>query len=695
MTEAQRAATCHLEGPAMVIAGPGSGKTRVITYRIVHLINEHQVHPGSIMSITFTNKAADEMRRRMEKILPHQTAKMVYISTFHSLCARILRFEHGAAGLDRNYTICDDSDTKSYIVQAISVITETHPRTVNGWKDYRGVNAAKRFISKMKQELKTPEDVYNETVSDGEEDIAQQHLRKVYEKYQRTLNKCHSVDFDDLLMKAVQLLESRDDIRLKYAQRIQHLQVDEYQDTNFSQYRLVRLLGSFFNNITVVGDSDQSIYKFRGADITNITKLEKDYEGSITTYYLEENFRSTPQIANVANQVIEHNLERKPKKIRAVSNDGPPVRCIETKDPRQEAAILLDDIKTNVALGRTRYKEHAILYRTHTKSRVFEDLCVAHNIPYKVVGGLGFYNRAAIKDILAYLRLRQNPYDEAAFLRIYDKPPRGFGDKSYAKLHNLAEEKGVSIVHLFKDRHYEHILKGRPLTGANKLRKTFQTLYQQPTDEVGPLVKIAMEASGYKKYLELELSKENIKRLDDMDELVTATAEFDSTQSAGLSRFIEWTSLMQSTDEDLSDDRILMMTCHSSKGMEFKNVHLVGAIEGSLPIVRDVDDEGNTKSPEEMEKDIEEERRVFFVAVTRAEKYLTVTHYKMRFMYNQVVPCTPSRFLAEMGEEVEEESVADTDAGYPMFGKLEATQRNSKWANKPRFTNPRRRKRRF
>ncbi len=694
MTHAQRSATCHLDGPAMVIAGPGSGKTRVITYRIVHLINEHKIRPGNIMSITFTNKAADEMRSRVEKVLPRVTAKQVYISTFHALCARLLRSEYAAAGVDKNYTICDDGETKSYIVQSIAILTETHPRTVNGWKDYKGVAAAKKFISKMKQELKTPEDLYNEASDLGEEDEVQQHLRKVYEKYQRTLNRCHSVDFDDLLMKAVQLLESRPDIREKYSRRIHHLQVDEYQDTNYSQYRLVRLLSSSHNNITVVGDPDQSIYAFRGADITNITKLEKDYEGEVNTYYLEENFRSTPQIASAANQVISNNSERKDKEIKAVSHDGPAVRCMDTVDPKQEAAIILDDIKTNVARGKARYKDHAILYRMHSRSRIFEDLCVAHNIPYKIVGGLGFYNRAAVKDVIAYLRLRLNPYDEAAFLRIYDKPPRGFGDKSYAKLHKISEEKGISMVEVFKERHYEHILKGRPLAGARKLRETFKVLYQQPTEEVVPIVKTSIEASGYKKYLELEPSEDNIKRLDDIDELVSATTDFDKVQSAGLSRYIEWTSLMQSTDEDLSEDRLTMMTCHAAKGMEFKHVNLIGAIEGVLPIIRETNDDGSMKSPAQLAKDVEEERRVFFVAATRAEHSLMVTTNRTRFMYNQMIPCEPSRFIQEMGEEVEHTD-ADPTAGYHMVGMLERKQK-SKWSNKPRFTNPkRRRKRRF
>jgi len=644
------------------------------------------------MSITFTNKAADEMRSRVASVLPRHTAKQVYISTFHSLCARLLRSEYAAAGLDKNYTICDDSETKSYIVQAIAVITETHPRTVKGWKDYKGVAAAKRFISKMKQELKTPEDVYNEAAELGEEDEIQNHLRKVYEKYQRTLNRCHSVDFDDLLMKAVQLLDSNPDLCQKYARRIQHLQVDEYQDTNYSQYKLVRLLSSHWNNVLVVGDPDQSIYAFRGADITNITKLEADYEGEVTTYYLEENFRSTPQIAAAANQVIERNSQRKDKEIKAVSHDGPAVRCMETMDPKQEAAIILDEIKTNAMRGETQYKDHAILYRMHSRSRIFEELCVAHNIPHKVIGGMGFYNRAAIKDVLAYLRLRLNPHDEAAFLRIYDKPPRGFGDKSYAKLHALAENSGVSMVQVFKDRLYEPVLKGRPLTGARKLRETFKSLYQQPTEKIVPIVETAMEASGYKKYLQLEPSEENIKRLDDVDELVAATTEFDKVQSAGLPRFIEWTSLMQSADEDVREDRITLMTCHAAKGMEFKHVHLIGAVEGILPIIREADDEGNVKTAKQLAHDVEEERRVFFVAVTRAEHSLVVSTNKARFMYNQMIPCEPSRFIHEMGEEVEHEEVPQT-AGYHMVSILER-KRSNKWNKKPRFTNPQRRKRR-
>ena len=670
MTPTQREATLHMNGPAMVLASPGSGKTRIVTYRIVNLIEEG-VNPAAIAAITFTNKAANEMRERVGQVLPQHHADAVYISTFHAFCARLLRMEHEAAGLHKKFVICDSADTKNYLTQAISLELGVSPKKVRGYRDHRSISYVGRYISSKKQTLMTPEDVLDAAMNKGDEDKNERLLRKCYERYQAALDRNRSVDFDDLIMKAVLMLRRREDVREKYSKRIHYMMVDEYQDTNLSQYELVSMLTSFHNNIAVVGDVDQSIYAFRGADIENIRRLEADHP-EVKIFFMEENFRSTPQIAHVANELIAFNQERKEKTIRAVQGDGAPVRCLQCMDNGQEAGFIVDEIKSRVKKGELRYKDCAVIYRTHAKSRKFEELLKAENIPHKVIGGVNFYERQAVKDILSFVRLRLNPFDEASFTRIYDTPPRGFGERSYEKMIATVLEENCSVVKVFKDQRYEKLLKGSPLLGARKLRNVFKQLYAHGTGKVAPIMKTAIEASGYRVYLEGDTGNKKANRTAEnniglIDELLQSAKDFDDKHGGGLLYYFEFVSLMQSADEDEEGDHVTLMSCHAAKGLEFPVVYVVGAIQGSMPIIRQTDDAGNVKPPQQLAKDLEEERRVMFVAATRAERELTVSTYKRRPMYGSWEDCSPSQFIEEMGDTVKYENIGDS-----ALGKYEA-----------------------
>ena len=666
LTPQQRAAVEHLDGAALVVSGPGSGKTRVITYRLIHLIRGHKINPRGIVAITFTNKAANEMTERAQQVLPKSATDMLHISTFHSFCARLLRYEHEAAGLIKNYTICDDSDTKAYITQAVALEVGEDPKKVRGLKDYRSPDKVQRFISNQKQNLHVPDDVHDALPANADEEAL--FYAKVYSRYAATLTKARCLDFDDLIMKTVLLLRDNDAVREKYSERIRYLLVDESQDTNLSQYELVRHLSSHWGNVFMVGDSDQSVYAFRGARPENMDALERDYQSS-KTYFLEDNFRSTHQIAHVANELIACNESRKPKKIKArVGGDN--VKCLECLDTKQEAAVVVDQILGEVRRGKAKWSDYAILYRMHTKSRIFEELMVTNNVPHQIIGGLGFYNRAVIKDIIAYLKLVLNGADDASFIRIYNKPARGFGETSYAKLYHLKEERDCHILTVFKKRYYKEVLKGRSLLGAEAIREVMAALYQMPKDFVAPLIEKVIEVTRYKQVLEADGDAKSLGKLDHLDELVQAAKDFDEAHGNGLLRFIEWTALMQSTDKDTSKDRVYLMTCHAAKGLEFPRLYVIGATDGVMPIVRDVDDFGRIKSQEQMQKDIEEERRVFFVALTRAERHLTITHPQREMRYNTAVDCTPSRFLSELGDSVEHEILAGTSAGSYLIGAL-------------------------
>jgi DNA helicase-2/ATP-dependent DNA helicase PcrA len=651
MTEAQRAAILHRDGHAIVIAAPGSGKTRVITHRIVQLV-EDGANPGAIVSVTFTNKAAKEMRARVDKMLEPDVAKKLLISTFHSMCARLLRIEFASAGLNQNYSICDEDDAITLVTDAICFMTNKAPKEVKRDPSFRGSRYARRYISNLKQNLTTPDDLLKQAQENRAESEKDSFLRRVYDRYTFLLKRSNCVDFDDLIMKTVLMFREHPEVQKKYSHRIRYLQVDEYQDTNLSQYELATRLSSEWGNLFVVGDPKQSIYAFRGADFTNVLKFQEQFKDDLKVFFLKENFRSTKRIAAAANQLIQRNKGHDTTAIVAVHHEGEDVRVVEAEDSGQEADFAVHEIIKLVASGKARYQDFAIIYRVHAKSRRYEEVMVAKGIPHQVIGGLGFYARAVIKDVLAYLRLILNPQDDASFMRIYDSPPRGFGDVSYSRLYEQKEKHEESLVEaLLHDRYLETGDK-RGLAGATKLKDMFQQLAQLDPAQVGPLVEKVLDITGYQKYAEKESAgEEKLQTIRLLEELVEACYGFDQRSSnAGLARFLEWVALMQDEEKkDESPDRVSLMTCHAAKGLEFKYVYLVGANEGSFPILRDKDDDGEFKSDAQMTADLEEERRVCYVGMTRAEEGLTLTNCRSTVTRDgNVLECAPSRFIDEL-----------------------------------------------
>jgi DNA helicase-2/ATP-dependent DNA helicase PcrA len=629
MTEAQRSAILHRDGHAVVIAAPGSGKTRVITHRIVQLV-EDGASPGSIVSVTFTNKAAKEMRSRINKMLDQDVSKRLLISTFHSMCAKILRIDAASAGLSQNYNICDEDDAATLVTDAICFLTKKAPKEVKRDPGFQGTRYCRRFISGLKQNLTTPEDSFKQAQEQGHEDPKDQFIRQVYERYTYLLKRSNCVDFDDLIMKTVLMFREHPDVQKRYSNRVRYLQVDEYQDTNLSQYELAVRLSSEWNNLFIVGDPKQSIYKFRGADYTNITKFKEQFKDDLSVFFLKENFRSTQRIAAAANQLIKQNKGHDTTEIVSTHHEGAAVRAVEAEDSSQEAAFAVDELRKLVGAGAARYQDFAIIYRVHAKSRRYEELLVANGVPHQVIGGTGFYARAVIKDVLAYLKLILNPLDDASFMRIYDAPPRGFGDVSYTRLAELKEKHQESLVEaLLRDRYVESGDK-RGLAGANKLKQVFQQFAALELTQVGPLVEQVLKITGYQEYVEKENSgEEKLQSVQLLEELVSATYGFDQrNNNAGLARFLEWVALMQGDENKDADlDKVSLMT---------------------FPILRMETDEGVPKSEAQLVADLEEERRVCYVGMTRAEEGLTLTHSRSTVARNSVVSCTPSRFIAEM-----------------------------------------------
>jgi DNA helicase-2/ATP-dependent DNA helicase PcrA len=668
MTEAQRAAILHRDGHAMVVACPGSGKTRVITHRLVQLIDAG-ANPAQLVSVTFTNKAAKEMRARVNKLLDPDVAKRLLISTFHSMCARILRIDAAAAGLSQNYNICDEDDATTLVTDAICFLTKKAPKEVKRDPGLKGTKYCRRFISGLKQTLTTPEDLFRQANERGREEENETFIRQVYERYTLLLKRSNCVDFDDLIMKVVLMFREHPDVQARYAKRVRYLQVDEYQDTNLSQYELAVRLSSEWNNLFIVGDAKQSIYKFRGADYTNITKFKEQFKDDLSVYFLKENFRSTKRIAASANQLIKQNKGHDTTEIVAVHHEGAPVRAVEAEDSSQEAAFAVDEIRKLVAAGEARYQDFAIIYRVHARSRRYEELLVANGVPHQVIGGTGFYARAAVKDVLAYLKLILNPLDDASFMRIYDSPPRGFGDVSYSRLAEVKELHQESLVEaLLRDR-YQETGDKRGQAGANKLKQVFQKFSELDISLVGPLVEQVLKITGYQEYIEKENAGEDkLQAVRLLEELVTATHGFDQrNNNAGLARFLEWIALMQEDEnKDANPDKVSLMTCHAAKGLEFKHVYLVGVIEGTFPILRDAHDDGSPKSDAQLTSDLEEERRVCYVGMTRAEEGLTITHSRSTVVRNTTVSCTPSRFIEEMEGTLEPVQLEGQELGETM-----------------------------
>ncbi|MFP7255013.1 DNA helicase PcrA [Virgibacillus sp. 7505] len=633
LNKEQAEAVQHTEGPLLIMAGAGSGKTRVLTNRIAYLLGEKEVSPRSILAITFTNKAAREMRERVHKLVGDEGSQ-IWVSTFHSMCVRILRRDIDRIGYNSNFSILDTSDQLSVIKQALKRLNldpkQYDPRAMLG------------AISSAKNELITPEQYSKEAGSVYERKVAE-----IFDLYQKTLRRNQSLDFDDLIMQTIQLFDRVPEVLQYYQRRFQYIHVDEYQDTNHAQYRLVNQLASRYKNLCVVGDSDQSIYRWRGADITNILSFEKDYPNA-KVVMLEQNYRSTKTILDAANKVIGNNTGRKPKNLWTDNIDGSKLRYYEAATERDEALYVTEKIEEMVMMEKKRhYRDIAILYRTNAQSRSIEETFVKAGVPYQMIGGTKFYDRKEIKDMLAYLRLIANPDDDISFERVVNEPKRGIGKTSIEKLQAYANEHDISLFDTLKEVDFT----GVSAKAANALSEfgamisnwSKQTEFLTATD----MVEQVLEGSGYEEMLKAERSIESQSRLENLEEFKTVTKNFEQTsEDKTLVAFLTDLALIadiDSMDEDpSSDDKVILMTLHGAKGLEFPVVFLIGMEENVFPHSRSQMDE----------TEMEEERRLAYVGITRAEEELFLTHAKMRTLFGRTNMNPVSRFIGEIPNEL-------------------------------------------
>ncbi|MDA8233452.1 MAG: DNA helicase PcrA [Clostridia bacterium] len=629
LNSAQQEAVRCIDGPLLVLAGAGSGKTRVLTHRIAYLLHQG-VDPRNIMAITFTNKAAGEMKERVENLLGRDS-RDIWVMTFHSACVRILRQDIGHLGYDRNFVIYDSSDAQTVVKECLKQLNMDD-------KQYppRAVAAA---ISDAKNKLLNPGQYRKQAY-----DFYTQRAAEVYQLYQSKLKQNNALDFDDLIMLTVRLFKEQPQTLGYYQQRFKYILVDEYQDTNHAQYTLVNLLAGRHRNLCVVGDADQSIYKFRGADIQNILDFEKDYPEA-RVIMLEQNYRSTQRILDAANSVIKLNMGRKDKKLWTENGEGIPVVRFRANDQREEIAFVADRIKKLMEREKKGYKDFAVLYRTNAMSRAVEEVFMMARIPYTIVGGLKFYERKEIKDILAYLRFILNPADSVSLRRIINVPKRGIGDTSFGKIVDFAIDKGITV--------YEAMGQVETIPGltarTTKPVKEFTALAEKLQEAreqliVTQLIDMVLRQSGYQAELEQEKTVEAQTRLENLKEFRTVTKEFDETaEEKTLEEFLAGISLKSDLDNlEEGDDAVVLMTLHSAKGLEFPVVFMVGMEEMIFPHSRSMMDEA----------ELEEERRLCYVGITRARERLYMTHAWQRTLYGNAQYNPASRFLEEIPEDL-------------------------------------------
>jgi len=626
LNPAQREAVLATEGPVLVVAGAGSGKTRVLTYRIAHLVAAVGVKPQEILAITFTNKAAGEMRERLESVVG-DIARTMWVMTFHAACGRILRREAPRLGYRSNFTIYDQADQVRLVKQCLEELDRDPKRFVP-----RGIHAQ---ISNAKNQLISPEEYKNRVASFYDQTVAD-----VYELYQRRLLASNAADFDDLLMLTVEVLDRFPEARKKWQKAFRYVLVDEYQDTNHAQYRLLQLLAGEHKNVFAVGDPDQSIYAFRGADIRNIMEFERDFGGA-KQIALEQNYRSTNAILRAANSVISENRERKPKSLWSELGEGDPVRVIEVEDEHAEARFVAAEIAELVDGGYSG-SEIAIFYRTNAQSRVLEDVLVRQDIPYQVIGGPKFYERAEIKDAIAYLQVIDNPFDAISLTRIANRPRRGIGDASLARLQTYADAHGLSLWEALE--HPEEAgCGGAPLKAIDRFRTLMQSSMAGALElPVPELLERVLEQSGYLESLEAERTIEAQGRSENLMELVGVAREYQETvENPTLSEFLQQISLFSEQDAiEESRSLVTLMTLHNAKGLEFRVVFLIGMEEGVFPHSRSIEEQG-----------LEEERRLCYVGLTRAQERLVLTHAAARSLWGARGYNMPSRFLDELPQE--------------------------------------------
>ncbi|HVD24802.1 MAG TPA: UvrD-helicase domain-containing protein [Gaiellaceae bacterium] len=626
LNPAQRTAVEHTEGPLLVVAGAGSGKTRVLTHRVAHLISAIGIQPNEVLAITFTNKAAGEMRTRLEDLLP-EVARRIWILTFHAACGRILRREAPRLGYKTNFTIYDSADQVRVVKQSLEEL-ERDPKRFPAKGIHEHISAAKNQLVSPAEYRDRVESFYDQTVAD------------VYDLYQRRLFGANAVDFDDLLMLTVEVLERFPEAKERWQKAFRYVLVDEYQDTNHAQYRLLQLLAEKHRNVMVVGDPDQSIYAFRGADIRNILEFERDF-GEATIVPLEQNYRSTNTILRAANAVISHNSERKPKNLWSDLGEGEPVRVLEVEDEHSEARFVASEIGRLVDEG-VNGSEIAVFYRTNAQSRVLEDILVRNEIPYQVIGGPRFYERAEVKDAIAYLQVIDNPFDSVSLQRIANRPRRGIGDASLARLQTYADGHGLSLWEALEFPE-EAGLGPAQARAVSSLRTLLQSLQAGALElQVDELLERTLERSGYLGALEAERTIEAQGRVENLQELVGVAQEYQATApEPNLSTFLQEISLFSDQDSLREQQSLVtLMTLHNAKGLEFQAVFMIGMEEGVFPHSRSIE-----------ENSLEEERRLAYVGMTRARERLTLTHASARALYGNRNYNLPSRFLDELPQD--------------------------------------------
>lgn len=622
----QKEAVEQTEGPCLVIAGAGSGKTKVLTYKIAYLMQEKGIKPWNILAITFTNKAASEMRERVEKLVGNATLDM-WLGTFHSICVRILRSHIDRIGFDNSFTIFDTSDQKTLIKNCLKDLEiDTKLFTEK---------SILVEISNAKNDMKTPE----EYLLKNEADYRKSIMGKVYQLYQKRLKENNAIDFDDIINFTIEILKNNEDILDYYSDKFKYILVDEYQDTNKSQFTLISLLARKHGNITAVGDNDQSIYSFRGANIENILNFENDFKGT-KIIKLEQNYRCTSNILKAANAVIKHNEAKYKKELWTENEEGavPEIYCGD--DEYNEASYIVEKINH---LKREEYfknSDFAVLYRMNTQSRAIEDILRRENIPYKIIGGLKFYERKEIKDTIAYLRLIENSSDNLSFLRVINEPKRGIGKTSIEKIQAIAQENNISMYETVKkaETYFPKIVGNvQPFVDAIEELKAQEL-------SISELIKEVLNKTGYIQSLKSEKTIEAETRIDNIEEFFTVAMEFEKESAdKSLNEFLNSISLSSDTDNlEEQDDQVTLMTLHSAKGLEYPCIFLVGLEEGIFPSFR------STETP----KEIEEERRLFYVGITRAKQYLYLSLAKKRTIFGSTSYNQPSRFIKEIPEDV-------------------------------------------
>lgn len=639
----QKEAVEHFKGPLLILAGAGSGKTRVLTHRIAYLIDHYDVNPYHILALTFTNKAAGEMRERVDQIVGFG-AENIWVSTFHSTCVRILRRYIEVLGYKRSFTIYDADDQRALMREIIKYL-DLDPKK---YKERAFLN----IISNAKDELIGPEDYAARAQGDGMREI----YARAYQEYEKRLHDANALDFDDLICKTIQMFQENRDILSYYRNRFRYILVDEYQDTNTAQFKLISLLastpsddGGVEHNLCVVGDDDQSIYKFRGANIMNILNFEQEYPDT-RVIRLEENYRSTQNILDAANAVIHNNTKRKEKALWTRKDKGDSIYYSQFENEYEEAESVSSAIAHAVSNGKADYKDFAILYRTNAQSRVFEEKLINYNIPYRIVGAVNFYQRKEIKDILAYLRTIENGMDDISAKRIINVPKRGIGLTTIDRVSNYAIIHGTSFYSALQDYEYiENIGRSAAKLGSFVgLIESFRTNLEDPDYSIEQLIRDVVEQSGYEAMLAEDDSEESQARLENIEELINKAASYEEDheeEGATLGGFLEEVALVADIDNvDDSTDIVLLMTLHSAKGLEFPYVYLVGMEDGIFPGAMAVYGEDPDQAAEEME----EERRLCYVGITRAMKKLSLSCARSRFRNGEHQFNRPSRFISEI-----------------------------------------------